>query len=262
MAARPSAVLSLPAVTATPLEAILSERGATSLRAVGDDIWSVLPQATGQQQYDSIAAAYDRIVGNRIYQRLAWGNDVARDAQLARDAVVGDGWLLDAGCGSLVFTAEVHRDSRRPTVLLDLSVGMLQRARDRVADASGRVPDHLVLLQGDVLALPFAPASFTTVLCPGIIHLFEGHEALIESLASVMAPGADLFLSSLVTDRAVGAFLLRQMQNRGEVPLPIHSGELADKLRKVLGRTAQMDVQGNMAHARVTRASAGDVAPT
>jgi ubiquinone/menaquinone biosynthesis C-methylase UbiE len=212
-------------------------------------IWSVLDGEPAVQSYDSIAGVYDRIVGNRLYQQLVWGNDIERDTEFSRAAAKSSaGWWLDAGCGSLLFTAPVHAQSGRPTILFDLSIGMLQRARDRLIEHCGHLPEHVLLVQGDVLALPFRQSGFETILCPGIIHLFEKPAELLESLATTLEPGGGLYLSSLVTDRAFGARMLRLMQRTGETPNPIDTAELADVVSDVFDRTPQVDTLGNMAH--------------
>ncbi len=152
-------------------------------------IWTAIDGEPGAQRYESIAGMYDRLIGSRHWQRLIWGNDIARDTELARAAESSSmGWWLDAGCGTLIFTAPVHAESERPTILFDVSIGMLQRARKRLVEHCGRLPKHVVLIQGDVFALPFRASSFETILCPGIIHLFDKPAALLESLEGILAP--------------------------------------------------------------------------
>jgi ubiquinone/menaquinone biosynthesis C-methylase UbiE len=217
-------------------------------------IWSALDVDPGAQQYDAIASKYDLVVGNRFYQWLVWGNDLARDEEFARAAACSSkGWWLDAGCGSLLFTSGVHAESGRPTVLLDLSIGMLQRARGRLIEHCGRLPEHVVLVQGDVFSLPFRASCFDTALCPGIIHLFEQPAELLESLSGALAPGGSLYLSSLVTDRWLGSRVLALMRRAGEVPNPLSAAELAEIVSGVFDRSPTLDTMGNMAHVRLVK---------
>jgi len=67
--------------------------------------------------------------------------------------------MLDAECGSAVFTAGVYRGASRPLALVDCSVGTLARASGRLE----RAPAALV--HADPSDLPFAPGSVTTVDC-------------------------------------------------------------------------------------------------
>lgn len=137
------------------------------LREVEDGIWSVLPPGTIAPAYDGRARMYDRLIGNRLYNRLAWGSSPAAYATFAAAAAdSGPGPLLDAGCGTLVSTARVHARSSRPTVLLDLSIDMLRAGRERVCAGSGKLPDHLVFLQADLQDMPFQQGVFGSVLCP------------------------------------------------------------------------------------------------
>ncbi len=219
-------------------------------------IWTAIDGEPGAQRYDSVAGTYDRLIGNRHWQRLIWGNDIARDTEFARAAESSSmGWWLDAGCGTLIFTAPVHAESERPTILFDVSIGMLQRARKRLVEHCGRLPEHVVLIQGDVFALPFRASSFETTLCPGIIHLFDRPAALLESLEGILAPGGGLYLSSLVTDRWLGARMLRLMQRAGETPNPTSAAELAEIVTSVFGRPARVDTMGGMAHVWLTKAT-------
>src|SRR5688500_5856184 len=87
-----------------------------TLRLVNDRIWSALPEGGPDQRYDRRAAAYDRVVGSRLYNRVLWGSSPAAYAAFAARAVSSDaGPMLDAGCGSLVFTAGTLRHGRPST---------------------------------------------------------------------------------------------------------------------------------------------------
>jgi SAM-dependent methyltransferase len=232
------------------LSAVL--RGGVTLRRVEEGIWSVLPPTQESQRYDAIAARYDRLIGNRLYQRLVWGNRLADDAAFAREAVDSDpeGAILDAGCGSLLTTTEAHLAARRPTVLLDLSIGMLRRAKARIVARAGSLPERIVLLQADLLRLPFRPASFRTVLCPGILHVFADPGALVRSLDAVLEPGGLLFLSCLVTDRAVGRAWLRLLARGDDVQSLLTAEAVASLVEEASGLDTACRVKGNVARLR------------
>ncbi|MGB7405825.1 MAG: methyltransferase domain-containing protein [Pacificimonas sp.] len=142
------------------------------------------------------------------------------------------GWpAAHAGCGSLVSTAKAHMASGRPTVLCDLSRGMMKAARDRIRALGGGVPDHLVFLQADLRGLPFRDGAFASVLAPGMLHLFEDVEVVTEELARISAPDASLWMSSLVADRALGRLYLNLLHRAGEVAAPRHAAALLARLR-------------------------------
>jgi SAM-dependent methyltransferase len=219
-----------------------------TLRELEPGLWSALAPEAEEQPYDRMAASYDRLIGNRLYQRIAWGNDPANDLAFAREAATsGTGPLLDAGCGSLLFTNRAHRESARPTLLLDLSLGMLQRAKARLVDGAGQLPPHVTLLQADLLATPLQPEAFETVLCPGILHLFERPEALLARLAAATRANGRLFVSALVTDRAFGRAYLRTLARSGEVGCQLSLDALVELAHRATGRRFEGRACGNMA---------------
>lgn len=121
----------------------------------------MLPPDAEGAPYDSRAAAYDRVVGSTLYNRLIWGASTDLYRAFARRAVAsGDGPLLDAGAGSAVFTDRAYADTDRPLILVDRSLGMLEAARDRIAKrAGGSLPASVTLLQADANELPLRDTS-------------------------------------------------------------------------------------------------------
>lgn len=226
-----------------------------TLRRVDGDIWSTLTAGSPGQPYDGRAAIYDRLIGNRLYNLLAWGCSPDDYAGFARTATAaGSGVLLDIGCGSLVSTAPVDAQSRRPTVLADVSLGMLAAARRRLVALVGAVPPHLVLVQADALALPFRDGGFGAVLCPGLLHLIEDCDALAGELVRVAPREAPIFLSSLTACGAVGRHYLDVLHRAGEVARPRTPAELAARIRVTaakLHRPVAIDQRGSMAFVEV-----------
>jgi SAM-dependent methyltransferase len=207
-------------------------------------------QDLGAAPYDRHAAVYDRLVGARLYNRLVWGVRVDDYAAFAAEAVAsGDGPLLDAGCGTAVFSASAYRDATRPLVLVDRSNAMLARARDRI----GR-DDGIWLLQGDLLALPFAEGAFATVACHAVLHVLDDPWTALEALAAQVAPGGGLFASMLVADgRGLSPRYLKLLHARGEAGPPRTSAELAAAARARLGAAARVERSGAMAYLRWRR---------
>src|ERR1700730_13808469 len=121
---------------------------------------------------------------------------------------VGDGTaLLDAGCGSGY--ALGLASARGATVSgLDASAGLLEVARERVADAD--------LHEGDLEALPFADASFDAVTAFNSVQFAADPLAAVRELARVARGGAAVALviwgaeelcESRVIIAAIGALL-------------------------------------------------------
>ena len=220
-------------------------------RGMGDGIWSVIPEGTPSQRYDGRARLYDRLIGSALYNRVAWGTSPAAYTAFAHVAAAhGSGPFLDAGCGTLVSTVAVHAASGRPTVLVDISRDMLRVAQDRVLALHGAIPDHLVFLQADLRRLPFRGGVFGSVLCPGMLHLFDDVEVIAAALARVTAPAGRLFMTSLVTDRWLGARYLGALHRSGEVARPRSASELVDRLgiaTSGLARPVTLRVDGGIA---------------
>lgn len=213
----------------------------------GGGLWSVLPPDEPGQRYDRRAAAYDRVVGSGLYNRLLWGSSPRAYAAFATRAVrAGTGPLLDAGCGSLVFTAAAYARTDRPLVLVDRSLGMLAAARDRLAATGGYRPDRVVLLQADLLHLPFRAAAFGTVLCMGMLHLFDDPAPVAAELARVAGPDGAVFMTSLLAERAVGRRYLSLLHRAGEVAAPRTQAALLAALAAPLPGPVVCEREGSM----------------
>lgn len=219
-------------------------------------MWRIESELDGSgAPYDRRAAVYDRLVRSRTYNRLAWSaapDDYTRFASAAIASAQGP--LLEAAAGSAAATAELHARSRRPTVLVDLSRVMLERAARRIAAASGHdgseAPAHIRLVQADLLALPFPAHGFTTVLGLGLTHLFDDLPVLVSALRSQLAPGGELHLAGLVAQTRRGRRYLEVLHRAGEVARP----RTAEELHVALGRPVVFVTSGCMAYATVLAA--------
>ena len=221
-------------------------------REAGGGIWSVLPADVGPHPYDSWAGVYDAVVGSGVYNRLAWRSSPREYTRFAAEALASsDGWFLEAGCGSLVFTAAAYARAGRPLVLMDQSLGMLQRARDRLVRSAGRVPAHVVLLQADLRALPFRPSAFRTILSLNVLHLIGDAGDLLGRLGGCLERGGGrLYATSLVrSGRAVGDRYMRLLHRTGEFAPPRDADALRRLMEETLHAPAEVRVRGSMAYA-------------
>ncbi|HYW13002.1 MAG TPA: class I SAM-dependent methyltransferase [Longimicrobium sp.] len=222
------------------------------LRHLDERLFSVLPEGTAGHAYDGRARAYDRMIGSALYNRVAWGSSPAHYRRFARRAVESapGGWFLDAGCGTLLLTADAYLAApSRPIVVLDQSLGMLKRARERVLGGGKRLPPHVVFLQADLLDLPFRPGAFRTVMSMGMLHLFADVAPLVANLESLLLPDGGLFLTSLVENGRLGDRYLRLLHRQGEVAAPRTAATLKTLLRGSIRRPVTCTLTGNMAYA-------------
>src|SRR5262245_699453 len=98
-----------------------------SIRLVEDGIYSVLPDSADQAHYDRRAALYDLIVGANLYHKVMWGTTSRSYTEFAGRAIrsMPRGKIADAGCGSLLFTAQAYIESDKQIIAFDQSLNML-----------------------------------------------------------------------------------------------------------------------------------------
>jgi ubiquinone/menaquinone biosynthesis C-methylase UbiE len=129
--------------------------------------------------------------------------------------------MLDAACGSLVFTAHTSLKSDRPVIACDQSLDILRRACRRLRGLGGAAPSQVVLLQADVSDLPFRQNSFQTVLCMNVLHHVADGASLIYNLHALLASDGQLHLTSLVkNNRFVGDGYLNLLHKQGWIVRP------------------------------------------
>lgn len=129
--------------------------------------------------FATIADRYDFIT--RV---LSYGQDRRWKRRLVRlAAITPDDRILDLACGTgdILFNAASRAKS---AIGLDVTHRMLQLARARQHDS--------VVVTGDMLALPFAPARFTVVTTGYGLRNVPDLQAAIAEIHRVLAPGGRL----------------------------------------------------------------------
>ena len=231
-------------------EAILSEiiLEDVTFRLIEPHIYSIYSQVENVGSYDRFGSIYDVVACNRLYNRLVWGYWISDFHALALDALrsATDGWVLDAGCGSLAFTAGTYvQYSERPIVLLDQSMKLLRMAKARLINLHGSVPPNMVFLHGDALELPFKPKSFTTIISMNLLHVLDDVRKVLLGLKNVMADGATVSFSTLIKSGRLSDNYLN-MLGKADAVVP----RTADQLLAIFDEVAmpvQYHVSGNMA---------------
>jgi len=226
------------------------------IREIDKGILSVLPAAPEYRQYDvwTRAMFYDLIVASRLYNRLVWDTSPDHYKAFEQQALESDknGWMLNAGCGSLVFTDKLFgKHKGRPIVLLDQSIRMLQRAKQRLEAINGKISDSVVLLQADIFKLPFKIGTFKTVSFPGVLHVFDDPLKPVKLLLKVLSGHGVMYISSLVhvPGRSFAGAYLRCLHLGGEIAAPRSEYELVDQLSTIEGLSnLTHHTKGNMAY--------------
>ena len=108
--------------------------------------------------------------------------------------------VLDVGCGSGVVTRDIARrvGSGGIAVGVDPSPALLAIARDLAREAG--VANRIEFREGSALGLPFADASFDTVVCITVLSHVPNGETAVPELARVVRPGGRLGVYDLDTD--------------------------------------------------------------
>lgn len=219
------------------------------LRQVEPHVYSAYPTDNSGSAYDRpFGNIYEIVACNRLYNRILWGYWPKEFQSMAQEALGSDteGWVLDAGCGSLAFTAEAYsKYSRRPVVLLDNSIKLLRMAKARITRLCGHVPDGMVFLHADAMSMPFKPAAFRTIIAQNLLHAVSSAEKLIGELKVALAPGGTVSMTTLIENNRFSDSYLRMLADKG---LLVGRG-LNDiqGLFTTAGMKANIRTQGNMA---------------
>jgi ubiquinone/menaquinone biosynthesis C-methylase UbiE len=213
-------------------------------------IWTV-DTTLPAQAYDRRAAAYDRLIGSNIYNRLMWGTTPKAYREFAQALhEAGPRVVLDAGSGSMAATAEIHAKSGAFVIGVDLSLAMLRKAKERLEAAGAR---NVALLQADLRDLPFRNGSFEGGLFMGMMHLFQNSEPILTSIQRVMQPNARLHMTSLAkVGRRFGDRYYETLHRMGEVAKGRNPVEIAHDLEDIYAGVSVRN-EGNMVFATAFR---------
>jgi len=150
---------------------------------MGGALDDAVPPHALRASYDRSAASYD--------ERFSELQRTKHDAVLARVTVQDGARVLDVGCGTGLLAARLPRAR---VVGVDLSSGMLERARVR-----------LLPVQGSALALPFRDGAFELVFAVTslLVPARELTRALLE-LGRVARPGARVAVTLLRENAPAG----------------------------------------------------------
>lgn len=142
---------------------------------------SELDKGAVTKAYDRWAPVYDLVFG-AVFER-------GRQAAIAAAERVG-GRILEVGVGTGISLPEYSRDCRLCGI--DISEGMLRRARERVADLGLDNVEGLWVM--DAEAMSFPDASFDVVTAHLVVTTAPNPEAVLNEFARVLKPGGEIIL--------------------------------------------------------------------
>lgn len=226
-------------------------RDGLPLRRVESNLYSVLDDGSRGAPYDNKAEAYDRMISSDQYLRIAWGANRSTILSFMDEAfAAGEGFILDLAAGTSLDAYRIYTKTQRPTVVVDLSLEMLRRGKERLTEEIGRIPAHIVFVQADALDLPFEDGSFETILCHGGYHLFPFRDKIVSEWKRTLNPAGQLFATSLVNERWLGNVYLTLLSRLGEVNKPISATQFSQEVGAGLDRDTSLEVEGNFAYVR------------
>jgi ubiquinone/menaquinone biosynthesis C-methylase UbiE len=139
--------------------------------------------------------------------------------QLVRQYSKPDEPILDAGCGTGLNLRHLPPGS----------TGVDINPRN-IAILRSRLPDHTIV-EGDVEALPFADASFGTVLCTEVLEHLPRPDAALAEIQRVLRPGGVL-VGSVPARSAI--WRLRFLSSTCPHSEPFHNEYLPEEVRRML----------------------------
>ncbi|MFC1924215.1 class I SAM-dependent methyltransferase [Chloroflexota bacterium] len=191
-----------------------------NLRLIEPHIYSVCEQSGHRNIFDRTTAFYDLVIANRCYNRLIWGYSTGEFAAFCRDRLVSStqGWVLDIGCGSLVFTAGTYASyTERPVVFSDESLQMLRAARSRLIKLNGCVPDNMVFLHADAQQMPFRSESFQTIIAMNLLHVLKDAASAIHELGALLTEEGTISYTTIVLNKRISDINLKLLGKMGLV---------------------------------------------
>lgn len=153
--------------------------------------------AARTRRRDTTATFYDRIadVHNLALKLNGYKDSVAKFLRSLNLGVGPETMVLDSGSGTGIVTLAFHQAGFRPkkTIAFDLSRNSLKLALGQARKEKKIDPGNIAAVQGNILALPFADASFDIVLSCGVLEYVPLDDGLRET-ARILKPGGKLVL--------------------------------------------------------------------
>ncbi|HEX8181960.1 MAG TPA: class I SAM-dependent methyltransferase [Pyrinomonadaceae bacterium] len=141
------------------------------------------------------AALYDRFADlyDITFKFNGYGRSLERYFRTHPLPLQAGAQVLDAGCGTGLLTLALLSALPRPARItaLDLSAPSLAKARHAVSKTQTRLAHQVRFIQGNLLALPFAAATFDFIATSGALEYVPLAAGLGE-LARVLRPGGYL----------------------------------------------------------------------
>jgi tRNA (cmo5U34)-methyltransferase len=141
------------------------------------------------------------------FAKLETGQSATMDAPLVLDLIAGTvaalypqaRAMLDVGCGAGNYSLKVlQRLPDLDVTLIDLSRPMLERARERVSQATR---GSVAAVQGDIREIQLTNGKFDIILAAAVLHHLRADrewESVFAKLHAGLRPGGSLWIADLI----------------------------------------------------------------
>lgn len=178
------------------------------------------PEGLMPGEYDKHVLQYDKLVSNKLYNQIVWGNTPADYKDFAKKALESTGeTALDIACGPLTFTKEVYAQTTKQLILTDLSEQVLTIARERIEQINPQ-QKNIIYLRADALNLPITDNSINTVMNFGFLHLTDNPLPLLNEIARILKNGGKAYFTTLCSDRPIAAVTMAVLKLMGHIARP------------------------------------------
>jgi phosphatidylethanolamine/phosphatidyl-N-methylethanolamine N-methyltransferase len=141
-----------------------------------------MQEASTRKIYDVHALFYDATFGRLVRKRIARaiGHMNIQPGEQVLDLGIGTGCSLD-----------YYPTDRGQITGIDLSGGMLRKAREKIRDTSR---PNATVFQADALHLPFGPDTFDHIFISHVISVVSDPYRLVQEAQRVAKPGARIVI--------------------------------------------------------------------
>jgi SAM-dependent methyltransferase len=150
-----------------------------------------------RSDYDSISEYYDSVRGFGPEYFRGWVDHILHHGDLE-----GRRRVLDVGCGTGRYTVHIQDRLGRPVVGMDLSAGMLDKARAKVG-----VGSDIHLVRGDAQRLPFGDGTFDAATLILVVHHIEDLPSMARELRRVLSPGGRVMFMTRDHDEIEASYI-------------------------------------------------------
>jgi len=141
-----------------------------------------MQEASTRKIYDVHAMFYDATFGRLVRKRIA--------RAIGHMNIQPGEQVLDLGIGTGV-SLDFYPTDRGQVTGIDLSGGMLRKAREKIRDTSR---PNATVFQADALHLPFGPDTFDHVFISHVISVVSDPYRLVQEAQRVAKPGARIVI--------------------------------------------------------------------